>query len=165
MKNNLTIGTIWKDERTGKVMELTAINKETGKLQLSSVEGEQAFTCMSEASLHKHYKLITMTMKEFRLETVVTTQAVDEVIPVHVEAKPEQKKETKKDNEDGDGKHIASRAKIEYDGKTMFAIKFLTDICHLTREETSGKNGNLITWLKYNEKGKELLSKYNAKIV
>lgn len=95
MKINLTVGTIWQDTRNQKHFELTAINKETGKIQLSSAGNEQSFTCMTEASLHKHYKLIAMNMKEFRPETIqtVTTEAKDEIISEHIETKS--KKETK----------------------------------------------------------------------
>lgn len=77
--NNLTIGTIYQDTRTSKYFELTAINKETNKLQLSGID-EQNFTCMTESSLRKHYKLIAMSMKEFRPETAVVTIVTKEPI-------------------------------------------------------------------------------------
>lgn len=73
MKNTITIGTIWKDNRTGKTFEVTAVNN---KIQLSPTTGEQVYSIMSEKSLRKHYKLIAMSLKEFKPElAVVTTQA------------------------------------------------------------------------------------------
>lgn len=74
MSNNLSIGTIWQDERTSKYFELVAHSKENNRLQLSTVDGEQSFNCMTEASLRKHYKLIALSMKQFRPETIVPVQ-------------------------------------------------------------------------------------------
>lgn len=74
-KGKVTIGTIWQDERTNDTFEVTAVN---GVVQLSPTNGEQSYKTMKEASLRKHYKLVAMSMREFKPELAVVTTQVEE---------------------------------------------------------------------------------------
>jgi hypothetical protein len=161
MKNNLTIGTIWQDTRNQKYFELTAINKETGKLQLSSVD-EQTFTCMTEGSLHKHYKLVSMSMREFRPElAVVTTQAVDEVLPVHVEVKVEKKKEEVKSSETK--KKVFGFVELP-DGKVITGKVYFEEYLKIDYKSVAHGEPSQIYFLRRPSQ-KALLEKFNAKII
>jgi hypothetical protein len=80
MKNTLTIGTIWKDKRSGKEFELVAQNKENGSVQVSSIDNEQDYKCMMEVNLRKHYSLVALTLKAYRPELTTVTQIIEEPI-------------------------------------------------------------------------------------
>lgn len=156
MKNTITIGTIWKDNRTGKTFEVTAVNN---KIQLSPTTGEQVYSIMSEKSLRKNYKLIAMSLKEFRPEPAVVTAVAEE--PENVELKIEKKEEitickkiTRK----------AGKVQLE-DGTIVSAKDFIINICKKTPEETYKRATYAFSIGPWLIREKTLLEQYNAKVI
>jgi glucan-binding YG repeat protein len=172
MKINLTIGTIWQDQRNQKHFELSAINQETGKIQLSSVDNEQAFSCMTENSLHKNYKLIALSLGEFRPSIVTTISADSELINeqrtaiLNEENQKEVVKVAKKAVKKVE-KSESSRSihKVELkNGDIVSGLYFLENIAGVIKSDT-WKTHAPIWYLTNNANGKALLNQWEAKIV
>jgi hypothetical protein len=159
MSNNLSIGTIWQDERTKKYFELVAHSKENNCIQLSTVDNEQSYTTMTEASLRKHYKLIALSMKQFRPETQVVTLPVEEPEEeVKGQSKPVKKTYTVTKIFDSKNDAIG---KIHFEsGKIMSANEYIA---------MHGKNGKDISgltihWIEKTKIAQKWLEEDKAKI-
>lgn len=169
MKNTITIGTIWKDNRTGKTLEVTAVNN---KIQLSPTTGEQVYSIMSEKSLRKHYKLVSMSMKEFKSEAASSNLPVVEAEPEPKSVKAKISKHAKtvrtKTGIFADGLTVKDRGgigRVELpDGKIITGASYFRDYLHLTPQESYLKDGSPISYLKW-KSNLHLLAKFNAKIV
>lgn len=159
MSNNLSIGTIWQDERTKKYFELVAYSKENNRIQLSTVDNEQSYTTMTEASLRKHYKLIALSMKQFRPETQVVTLPVEE-LEEEVKEQPKPVKKTYTVTKTFDSKNDAI-GKIHFEsGKIMSANEYIA---------MHGKNGKYISgltihWIEKTKIAQKWLEEDKAKI-
>jgi hypothetical protein len=177
---NLTIGGIWKDSRSGKEFELAAQNKESGQLQLSSIDGEQSFKCMSEASMLRHYKLIALSLKAYRPEAVetVTTQVEEAEVPEASVAEPtvtkvvggevvvQQETEVKTDKvkkaiKKFEGVKVIHKVQLA-DGTIVSGLTFLKDTAGVVQADTWKTHSPI--WYLMN-KGADLLTLWNAKLV
>ena len=174
MKNTLTLGAIWKDDRSGKEFELVAQNKETGAIQLGSIDGVQEFKCMSESSLRKHYKLIAMSLREYKPEQAVLTTQVEEELVIAMALEPVVNNQGKVEQVIGNNKESNLKVnKIKIDkndliGKIHFEDgKILSANEYVALHGKSGKDisGLTIHWIEKVKMAQQWLIEDKAKIV
>jgi len=156
MADNLTIGTLYQNKRTGQKFELTGIKGI--RVQLATVNGEAGdYKIMTgEAG---DYKI--MTQKSLRANyTLVAMKATPEVIAQIQPDKPIVVKDvTPRTNK--------SPGRIEMpDGRVILGLHFLRDIvCDLEAVKAGQRSQSIIYWLSNIAAGKEILAKFDAQIV
>jgi len=146
MADNLTIGTLYQNKRTGQKFELTGIKGI--RVQLATVNGEAGdYKIMTQKSLRANYTLVAM-------------KATPEVIAQIQPDKPIVVKDvTPRTNK--------SPGRIEMpDGRVILGLHFLRDIvCDLEAVKAGQRSQSIIYWLSNIAAGKEILAKFDAQIV
>jgi len=154
----LTIGSIWQNRKTGKMGEVVAYNKDTNKLQLAGYGNGEGYNIMTPSSLRKNYTFLSKNKEKTTavIPSKPTTPPVGEPTKDRVLELPTETPQPAPSRQPG-------RVELP-DGRVLPGIRFLLDIAKKTEAETC-KGSSVIWWLGNAKTGKELLSQHNGKIV
>lgn len=156
MKVNVTLGTIWQDRGNEKKFEVTGINQETGVLQISAVGNGDGYRTMTEASLHKNYKLVALEAPKTTAKTETHTE------PTPTPEPPQQPAQREAPPKEKEGRAAVGRVQLK-DGTIIAGSKFITETCQQKREDTY-KVDSPIRWL-LKPTGQAFLKTHDAKVV
>ena len=154
----LTIGSIWQNRKTGKMGEVVAYNKDTNKLQLAGYGNGEGYNIMTPSSLRKNYTFLSKNKEKTTavIPSKPTTPPVGEPTKDRVLELPTETPQPVPSRQPG-------RVELP-NGKVLPGIRFLLDVAKETEANTC-KGSSVIWWMCKTEAGQKLLEQFGAKIV